>query len=394
MTAINLESTGSRADYAAESSTPRRHYRIAFIGGRGIGGLYSGIETFYEEVGSRLVARGHEVTVYCRPHFTTARGTYRGLRIRMMPAPRSKHFETLTHSLLSTLHASVVSYDVVHIHAIGSAVFSWLPRLRGTKTVVTVHALDWQRPKWNNVARFCLRAAEWMSVRLPTSTTAVSRAVATHLHDAYGRRVHVVPNGVAANPLVSEEAVRALGLEPGCFVLFVGRLSEEKRCLDLIEAFQRLAPPGLQLVIAGGATYASDYERQLRARAGPTVQFVGWQPQVTLAALYRYCTLFVLPSSLEGMSVALLEAMVNGAPILVSDIAANLEAGGDTVWSFRSCEVDDLERHLRHLLASPDALREGGFRARDRAMTEFSWDAVVRRMEGVYNTLYDNERSR
>jgi glycosyltransferase involved in cell wall biosynthesis len=375
----------------SRSEKPNRRYRIAFIGGRGVGGSYSGIETFYEEVGSRLVARGHDLTVYCRPHFTPGVDRYRGMRVRTVPAPRSKHLETLIHSGLSTVDALWRKFDIVHLHAIGSSVFALLPKLSGARSVVTVHALDWQRPKWSAAARLCLRFAEWTSVRFPSCTTAVSESVGDHLRRKYGKRVHVIRNGVAAKPRTPPSAVEALGILPRRFVLFVGRLSEEKRCHDLIEAFQRVRPAGMELVLAGGATYAAEYAQRLHAMASPAVRFLGWVDPISLGALYDHCALFVLPSSLEGFPVALLEAMANGAPVLVSDIGPNLEAIGDAGWSFHMGDVADLADSLTRLLTDPGALRTGGERARRRAEEEFGWDLVVTRFERVYDSLFDNQ---
>lgn len=381
---------------ASGQETNRRkrgqRYRVAFIGGRGVGHLYSGVETFYEEAGSRLAARGHEVTIYCRPHFRPPGDSYRGMRIKCLPAPRSKHFETLVHSFLASVHSTWESYDIVHIHAIGSSIFALLPRAMRLGTVVTIHARDWERPKWNVVARACLRLAEWASVRFPHRTIAVSNSVAEQLFSQYGVKLDVIPNGVYALASGATDILERTGLAPRQYVLFVGRLSEEKGCHHLLEAFQRAHTGGLRLVFAGGATYAPGYVAKLRAQAGPEVLFLGWVDQAGLADLYANCALFVLPSSVEGLSVALLEAMSHGAPILTSDIAPNAEALGDAGWLFREGDRVDLERQLSQLLANPSSLRSMGSRAKSRAQECFSWAATVDRLESVYDSLFQSGR--
>ena len=133
-----------------------RKLKIAFIGARGVVGTYSGIETYYEEVGSRLAERGHEVTAYCRNYFTPAIPTHRGIRIRRLPAVRSKHLETISHSMLATLDSMRRNFDIIQYHAIGSAPLAWIPRVFGHATVVSVRGLDWQRAKWGLVARNAL----------------------------------------------------------------------------------------------------------------------------------------------------------------------------------------------------------------------------------------------
>ena len=76
--------------------------RIALAGTRGIPANYGGFETFAEELSTRLAARGHQVTVYCRERYPQAE--YRGVRRQYLPTIRHKYFDTLAHTLLSTLH--------------------------------------------------------------------------------------------------------------------------------------------------------------------------------------------------------------------------------------------------------------------------------------------------
>jgi glycosyltransferase involved in cell wall biosynthesis len=362
--------------------------RIAFIGGRGVGSRYSGIETFYEEVGSRLAERGHEVTAYCRTGFTPPdMVSCRRIFIRRLPAPRSKHLETLVHSGLSVAHATAQRFDILHIHAIGSSVFSLLPRLTGCRTIVTVHGLDWQRPKWKGIARACLRAAEWTSVKFPTRTTAVSYSVAQYLENRYRTPVASIPNGVNLHLPVDSDRLSSLGLIPGRYVLFVGRLSEEKGCHQLMTAFRRAAPPGYQLVFAGGVTYASDYERKLRSDADGGVRFLGWVDQQLLGELYSNCAVFVLPSSIEGLSVALLEAMSYGAPVLVSDIAENLEVIGSSGAAFQVGSLEDLTMKLSRTLSDIPSLRAMGEQGRRRVREHFTWDETARAFERLYQSV-------
>jgi glycosyltransferase involved in cell wall biosynthesis len=314
---------------------------------------------------------------------------YRGIRTRYLPAPKSKHFETLIHSLLSVVDASARRFDIIHIHAIGSSVFSFLPRIAGIKTIVTVHGLDWQRPKWKGIAQSCLRFAEVASVKFPTQTTAVSRSVARYLEKQHGATVHAIPNGVNLHAPVNPLRIADLGLSAGRYVLFVGRLSEEKQCDQLLRAFEQVAPDGFQLAFAGGASYATSYERELRAEASGRVRFLGWVDQQLLAELYSNCAIFVLPSSMEGLSVALLEAMSYGAPVLVSDIPENLEVVGDCGATFHAGQISTLAQQLARLLANPASLRAMGAQGRRRVQDQFTWNATADSFERLYLSVVE-----
>ena len=156
---------------------------------------YSGVESYYEEVGKRLAGMGHQVTAYCRTYFTPAVGERDGMRVVRLPTVRSKHLETLIHTFLSTLHVLVQPCDVVHYHALGPALFSFIPRLAGKKTIVTVQGLDWQRKKWGGIASAILRLGERAAVSFPTRTMVVSRTLRHHYWSSHGVETTYVPNG-------------------------------------------------------------------------------------------------------------------------------------------------------------------------------------------------------
>ena len=196
--------------------------QVAFIGGRGVISRYSGIEAYYEEVGKRLADMGHEVTVYCRTYFTPPQEEHNGMRLVRLPTIRSKHLETVVHTLLSTGHVLFTPANVVHYHALGPALFSFLPRLFGKKTIVTVQGLDWQRKKWGPIASTILRLGEQAAVRLPSATMVVSRALEEHYRRRYGVETTYIPNGAAIRARGGVARLRDLGLKPGNYILFLG----------------------------------------------------------------------------------------------------------------------------------------------------------------------------
>ena len=180
-----------KADGRGIKSVAKPALRIAFIGGRGVISKYSGIETYYEEVGKRLAEMGHDVTVYCRTYFSPAQPAHNGMRLVRLPTIRSKHLETLVHTFLSTIHALFGDSDIVHYQCLGPALFSFLPRWFGKKTVVTVQGLDWQRRKWGRIASAILRLGEWASIKLPDLTMVVSRTLQQYYRSRYGTETDV-----------------------------------------------------------------------------------------------------------------------------------------------------------------------------------------------------------
>jgi glycosyltransferase involved in cell wall biosynthesis len=239
-----------KVNRTAAARTPAASLRIAYIGERGIIGRYSGIESYYEETGSRLAQSGHGVTAYCRSHFTPAVQQYKGIRIVRLPTIQSKHLETLIRTLLSTIHACFSQYDIVHYHTLGPSLFSFLPRLFGKKTIVRVPGLDWQRKKWGWFARRILKLADWASAKLPDKTIVVSRVLQNYYGSRYSRQPIYMPNGTHPRERQNRGHLAMLGLAPNGYVLFLGRFSPEKNCHLLIEAFE-CTSTALKLVFAG-----------------------------------------------------------------------------------------------------------------------------------------------
>jgi glycosyltransferase involved in cell wall biosynthesis len=362
---------------------PNRKLRVAFIGGRGLISKYSGIETYYEEVGRRLAAMGHEVTVYCRKYFTPPLAEQNGMRILRLSTVRSKHFETLIHTFLSTMHVLTQPCDVVHYHALGPALLSFIPRLAGKRTVVTVQGLDWQRKKWGRIAAFVLRLGERAAVTLPTSTMVVSRTLREYYSQKYKTGTFYVPNGgLMREPRLPEKLLN-WGLEPENYILFLGRFSPEKGCHLLIEAYEKL-DTNVKLVLAGASSYCDEYSRQLRTHASDRVKFLDAVSGDDLDELLTNAMLFVLPSDLEGLSLALLDAMGAGLCVVASDIPENREAIEDAGFTFRRGDPIDLADRLQFLIANPAVREAAGNAARQRVRETYQWSKVAAEVERVY----------
>jgi glycosyltransferase involved in cell wall biosynthesis len=368
---------------APQQPHPRRAVRVAFIGGRGVVSKYSGIESYYEQAGLELARLGHEVTVYCRSYFTPPMVTHNGMRVLRLPTIRSKHLETAVHTLLSTIHAMASDRDVIHYHCLGPALFSFLPRLAGKKTVVTVQGLDWQRGKWGRLASRVLRCGEAAAVSGPNATIVVSRALQQHYRQRHQCETIYIPNGAALTPQRMPQRPSAWGLAPGSYVLFLGRFSPEKNCDLLIQAFENIAT-NMKLVLAGGSSHTDTYVAGLRRHQSDRIRFLPWVSGDDLDELRRNAALFVLPSKLEGLSLALLEAMAAGVCVLASDIPENKEVIGDAGFTFRSGDQGELERMLTTLISDPELRRRSGARGRERILDEYQWPEIGRSIEKTY----------
>jgi len=368
---------------APEHPRPRRSVRVAFIGGRGVVSKYSGIESYYEQAGHELARLGHEVTVYCRTYFTPPMDTHNGMRVRRLPTIRSKHLETVVHTLLSTAHAMTSDYDVVHYHCLGPALFSFLPRLAGKKTVVTVQGLDWQRGKWGRIASRVLHWGEAAAVSSPDATMVVSRTLQQYYRQQYKRDTIYVPNGATLAPRRLPRQLIEWNLLADNYVLFLGRFSPEKNCHLLIDAFENLHT-SMKLVLAGGSSHSDAYAESLRRHESDQIRFLPWVSGSDLEELLSNAALFVLPSEIEGLSLALLDAMAAGVCVLTSDIPENNEVVEGAGFTFHRGDQADLERMLDLLIHNPELRRQSAARERERIQGQYLWPEIARSIEKAY----------
>ncbi len=362
--------------------------RIAMLGTRGVPASYSGFETCVEELGARLAARGHEVTVYCRvPHVSYPGATYRGMRLVRLPTIRSKHLDTIAHTLLSSLHALAMRFDIALYFNVGNSPVTWVPRVAGQRVVLNVDGLDWKRRKWGRFARWYIRSCERWAARFPHRMVTDSRRVQQYYQQRYGAVSTYIAYG--AEPVSAPPGPHLMrhGLEPGRYILFVGRLVPENCAHHLVEAFAELATD-LRCVIVGDAPYAAAYIRSLRATSDPRVLFTGYLFGEGYRELLSNAYCFVETSEVGGTHPALLEAMAAGRCVVVNDTPENLETIGDAGFSYPG-EMGDagLRAVLERLLKDPALVVEQGARGRERVRARYSWDGVADDYEALFREV-------
>ena len=378
-----------------------RGLRIAMIGQRGVPATFGGVEHHVEELGAGLSSRGHRVTVFCRTNYAPgAPRFHRGMRVVSLPTVPTKHLDAIVHSALSTTAAMADSFDIIHYHAVGPGIPAFLPRaFSRAKVVQTIHGLDSERAKWSMLARSVLSAGEWLSARVPDATIVVSRSLAHHFAGKYGKRTSYVPNGVTERTRrPAERITERFGLQAGNYVLFVGRMVPEKAPHLLIRAFKRI-PTDMRLVLVGGSSFTDGYVRELRedASADSRTIFTGYAYGPLLDELYTNAALFVLPSSLEGLPLTLLEAAAYGTPVLVSDIPPHLEVvprPGPGTRIFPTGDEGALVAALRESLRDVPLEREGAASFRSEILRSYRWEDVVSRTESVYRAILPRSATR
>ena len=357
--------------------------KIYVTGTRGIPGIMGGVETHCENLFPRIAAMGADVTLVRRTSYVQdSLARWQGVNLVDVPAPRRKAFEAIVHTFRAVNLAARSKADIIHINAVGPALVVPYAKLRGLKVVFTHHGPDYDRDKWGRAAKAMLRLGERWGCKYADEVIVISEVIQTIVREKYGRteRVHLIPNGVPAPEICDfPEYFAELGIEKGRYVLGMSRFVPEKRLHELVEAFKKSGAKGFKLVLAGDADFEDEYSRRLKADAAAAgAVLTGFVKGRKLHSLLSGAALYVLPSSHEGLPIALLEAMSYGLPAVVSDIPANLEVGLPEGNYFHLGDVEALARKI-------DGYALAGHTEYD--MARYDWGSIAARTFEIYRGL-------
>jgi glycosyltransferase involved in cell wall biosynthesis len=363
--------------------------RVTVLGIRGFPGVQGGAENHAQNLSAMLAELGCDVEVIVRSAYVPKHGpeTFKGVRLVRLWSPRIKGIEALLHTSLGVLRSAWTRPDILHIHSVGPALLTPVARAFILRVVVTHHSANYEHSKWGPAARLVLRLGERAGMMFANGRIAVSAALAKSMEHTYAAAVALIPNGVSPpRKLQSTHTLNAFGLMPRRYALSVARLDEDKRQLDLIEAFASIPAPTWKLALVGGADYSSAYARAVVKAASETegVILPGVQTGDALSELYTHAGVFVLASSHEGQPISVLEAMSYGCPLVLSDIAAHREIAASNAEFVPVGDIAALAECLNAAFADA-AERRLDIVAQERFMKRHDWREIARQTIYVYH---------
>ena len=415
--------------------------KIVVTGTRGIPNVMGGVETHCEELFPRIAAMGEDVTVIRRKSYVNdGLKEWKGVKLVDIETPKKKSFEAIIHTYRAINMAKKLGADILHIHAIGPALLTPYAKMLGMKVVFTHHGPDYDRDKWGKAAKMVLKMGERMGCMFADDVIVISDVIRNLIKEKYGRtkNVHLIYNGVSEPEICDyPEYFEELGIKKGRYILGMCRFVPEKNLHHLVEAFNiikdeelRIKKEGsvqvneelkikkqssalaneelrikkqdsaqaneelrikkqdsalanyelndVKLVLAGDTDFEDDYSRGLKEMARKNgVVLTGFVKGRKLHSLLTNCMCYCLPSSHEGLPIALLEAMSYGVKVIVSDIPANLEVGLPQNDYFHVGNVDELAKKLNDVITHPVEHIEYD-------MTKYDWDKIAREVRKVY----------
>lgn len=362
--------------------------KVVVTGTRGIPDIMGGVETHCEELLPRLAQLGYDITVIRRRNYIREEyplTEWKGVKIIDIDAPKSKKFEAIIHTFKAINKAKALGADVIHIHTIGPNLLAPYARLLGMKVVMTHHGPDYDRDKWGKVAKMMLRLGERLGCRFANQVIVISDVIKTLIAERCGRKkdVTLIYNGVAQPEICScPDYFRELGIKEGKYILGMCRFVPEKNLRHLVDAFLLLKrdnriPEDLRLVLAGDTDFEDDYSMSLKKKARENqVVLTGFIKGRKLHSLLSHAACFCLPSSHEGLPIALLEAMSYGIPVVASDIPANMEVGLGNNHYFPCGNIEKLADRIEEMISRSNKIHYD--------MHLYNWDIIAKQTAEVY----------
>ena len=365
--------------------------KIVVTGTRGIPNIMGGVETHCEELFPRIAQRGYDVTVIRRTNYVKDDlKEWKGVKLVNIDSPKKKSFEAIIHTFRAINEAKRLKADILHIHAIGPALLVPYARMLGMKVVFTHHGPDYDRDKWGFAAKTMLKLGERMGCMFADEVIVISDVIRNLIKRKYNRtsHVHLIYNGVSQPEICDyPEYFKELGIEKGKYILGMCRFVPEKNLHHLISAYAKVKneelrakrDSGIKLVLAGDTDFEDDYSRNLKEMARRNgVVLTGFIKGKKLHSLLTNCLCYCLPSSHEGLPIALLEAMSYGVKVVVSDIPANKEVGLPDNDYFPVGNVDALAEKLKAVISQP-------LQHIDYDMKKYDWEKIADQVAGIYN---------
>lgn len=353
--------------------------KIAILGTRGIPVIYSGFETFAQELSQGLVSKGHDLTVYCRKGYVNEnKKTFKKVNLVVLPAPRSKNWETFFHSFTSTLHATFrADFDVIYYTGVGSVIFSFFPRLFGIKTVVNVDGLDWKREKWSLMGKAYLALSEYLATFLPNKVITDSSYIESYYKRKFKKQTTLIPYGHEFK-LRETKIPKKYNLSKGKYIVWVGRLVPDNHPDELVKAFLE-TKKDIKCILLGDDLTDTKYKEVLKnvSSKDKRIIFAGFVKRELVASLIKNSLCYVETKRSGGTHPSLLEAMGMGASIISNDHPANKEVLNGAAVFYKKGSIDGLQKALKKVYLSRALRYRLSKKAKVQANKKYSWKKVI-----------------
>lgn len=357
--------------------------KIAILGSRGIPANYGGFETFAEEISTRLVKRGHDVTVYCcSPYSENREKLYKGIKRVVLPTIRHKILEKPLFSLLSLFHVSFTQADVILMLGVSVSPFCFIPRIFTKNIAINIDGLEWQRKKWGKLVSIYLKFAERMAGITADRVITDAWWIKEYYKKTYKKEPVYIHYGAEIETNSQDDILNKLGLKPNEYILYVGRFEPENNALMVREVFDEIENPSKTLVMVGNAPFSKKYIEQVKDTKNKNIIFTGKLYGKAYKELMSHAYFFIQASEVGGTHITLLDAMAAGKCVLANDVLEHREVLREAGIYYKSKE--DMKKRMIELLHNGQMMTSKKMSAVKIIEEKYSWDSVTDHYEQLF----------
>jgi len=362
---------------------------IAFLGTRGVPSNYGGFETCVQELGQRLVRRGHEITVYCRKsYYNELLSKYLGMNLVYLPNINRKSLDTISHTVWSMLHALTQPFDVMMFFNVANSPCLVIPRLLGKNVVINTDGLEWKRGKWGKIGKLYFKISEFLAAKLASQIVSDSRGIQKYYLEKYAANSKYIAYGAYISGSCKPDILSSLGVKPSDYFLQITRFEPENNALLTIQAYKKLKTEK-KLVIVGGVAYQSEYSRSILEEANERIILPGFIYNADiLNELWCNCYAYIHGNEVGGTNPALLQTMASGCFCIAIGVAFNSDVLRDCGIYYKK-DPDDLAMKMMWTLQNSEQLANYKFKAQQRIKEKYSWEKVTDGYEKLFKELVE-----
>jgi len=365
--------------------------KIAITGIRGIPARYGGFETLAEELAPRLAKKGHQITVYGRSNIIKYKEKhYKGVNLKILPTINHKYLDTVFHTFLCILHSLLKKYDVILICNGANSIFSWIPRVFGTKVVVNVDGIERKRKKWSLIGKLWYLLGEFFSVISPNEIISDAFVIKQYYKKRYSKNSVFIPYGANIKKVYSKNILKKFGVRPNEYFLYVSRLEPENNAHIVIRAFEKVKT-NKKLVIVGDAPYAREYIRSLKKTKDLRIIFTGFVFGQGYKEFQSHAYCYIHATEVGGTHPALVEAMGFGNCVIVNGTPENIEVVAEAGIIYEKNNIEDLRKKIKYVIENPSSVERFGRKAIKRIKENYSWNSVGDKYENLFLKITENK---
>lgn len=356
--------------------------KIIFIGCRDIK-ILGGIESYMVNITKELVNMGHEPIIYCESDRNSIE-MHNGVRVIHMKGFKSMVICKPWVSLKATIRTLFKEKDVsiIHYNAWPPSLWSFIPRMFGVKSLMQGHGLEWQRSKYSPIQKKIMKFMEMVTAHTNQHLIMCSEGQTKYFKEIYNKNATTISTAVnlpPANGTNEKETLEKFGLEKKKYFLFMARLVQEKNPDYLIDGFNKCKNGDMKLVIAGSNDANPVYVKKLHkmAEGNKNIVFTGAVYGYEKDAIIRNAYTFCIPSTIEGLSIGLLEALSYKLPVIASDIDANRELlDDDAVW-VRYENAEDISKAIEFCICNKETIDKFIDLNYKKVVDNYTWNKVA-----------------